>query len=162
MDYPDAEDNDAPNCLTILARPAEQTATFGWGAYMSYGGGLSRSLLYVADKEQNLFGLASIPLQVSRECEAIAVGPSGRGVWLEDRTLRQCSPKAAITGGGLFTTVDCDDYSRPLTSLPPPPKSPVTTTIPSAASPAIQLDIDDGMGRIAVACDSQVYIVDLV
>lgn len=130
---------------------------------MSYGGGMTRSLLYVADKERVLFGMASIPLQITRDCDAISVGPSGRGVWVEDYSIRQCSPKAAITGGGLFTTVECDDYSRPLASLPRPKTSQFDLALAmDAVTQKVHLDFDDGMGRVAVATPKEVFVFDLI
>ncbi|TCD67618.1 hypothetical protein EIP91_012183 [Steccherinum ochraceum] len=152
----DAPMENAVECLTIIAGPPEQP--YGWGPYMPYGGGMNRSVLYVADRERGLLGLANLPMSVAGEFEGIAVGPSGRGVWIEDHNLRQCSPKAAITGGGLFTTVECDDYSYPLASLPRPKAESLTEP---AAAP-LQLDFDDGMGRIAVVVAKEVHVIDLL
>ncbi|THH30976.1 hypothetical protein EUX98_g3218 [Antrodiella citrinella] len=154
IEYPNAASPNGIECLTIIANWAEQS---GWGPYMPYGGSMTRSILYVADKEHGLFGMASIPLQMAGDCEAIAVGPSGRGVWIEQRSIRQCSPKTTIAGRGVFRTVECDDYSFPLASLPG-----AKSLSLSSEESKLQVDFDDGMGRIAVVLEQGVHVYDLV
>lgn len=97
-----------------------------------------------------MFRLAKIPTQVEEECSAMSIGSSGRGVWMENGNVRQCTPREILGSGTQFKTVDFDDYGKPL------------WRISRSRSEGSCLDFDDGLGRIATVSGNDIEIVDLV
>ncbi|KAI0795030.1 hypothetical protein C8Q75DRAFT_730854 [Abortiporus biennis] len=135
------ESKDEPQFLTIYSKPAERI----WGM----SGSVLRTVLYVADKASGEFGLAGIPTSVQEECEAISMGPSGRGVWVEHGNVHQCIPRSVYSFNGPIPTADFEDFRKPLCHIP-------------VHSDDLCVDFDDGMGRLAVASGGEVKIIDFV
>jgi len=130
--------------LTIFAGSAEKI----WGMT----GGMVRSILYTADATSGALGLAVVPTHVDEQCSALSIGPSGRGVWVENGNVRPCTSRTVWSRKGPIQTADLDDYCRPICRIP----------TPAPENEGLYLDFDDGMGRIAVACGDEVKIIDVV
>ncbi|CAL1711038.1 unnamed protein product [Somion occarium] len=130
-------------CLSVISSSPVQNA---WGAQS----GITRSVLFPIDNN-NTFSLSSIPMALDfEECSEICIGPSGRGVWIDNGNLRPCTPRTMVSGLGELQVVDFDDGCRPLCRVPSKDNGPLC------------LDFDDGMGRIAIAHGKEVKIIDLV
>ncbi len=112
---------------------------------------ISRSVLYPVDESRKVFQLSKIPTQIEEDCSAMYIGASGRGVWMENGNVRQCNLREILRCGGQLTTVEFDDYGKPLWRIP--------RRLDEGGS---CLDFDDGLGRIATVSGKDIEIVDLV
>lgn len=130
--------------LTIFARPTEKA----WGM----SSGIIRCILYLLDGPGNIFALAKVPTHVEEECTAMSIGPSGRGIWVENGNVRPCTSRTVLSHKGPIQTADLDDYCSPICRI----------SSSSSSESCSCVDFDDGMGRIAVACGDEVKIIDVV
>lgn len=125
----------------MIARCTERI----WGV----NNNITRSVLFPVDETCKVFGLAKIPTQIEEDYSAMCIGSSGRGVWMENGNIRQCSPRTILGCGGQMQTVEFDDYGKPLWRI-------------RRSADVSCLDFDDGLGRIATVSGNDIEILDLV
>ncbi|KZT25897.1 hypothetical protein NEOLEDRAFT_1132928 [Neolentinus lepideus HHB14362 ss-1] len=135
-----ANSSTAAQALTIIARPK----------FRPYG--LVHSVMrpLIGDTSDFPFSLTRIPNRTERICSALSCGSSGRGIWIDCKSVLRCSPAPMM--------LPSSDIQYTVDFVPNPVWTLNTRLNPETAC----MDFDEGMGLIVVGTEGgKVSIIDL-